>query len=129
LTWGEAINAHDLDALVACFAEDYRNDTPAHPARGFTGSAQVRANWTRILGGVPDLTATLLRTAGDADVCWAEWDFLGARPDGADFHLAGVTVLGVAVDGRIAWARFYLEPVDDEPGGVDAAVRAHLGSS
>lgn len=41
----QATNGRDLDALVACFAEDYVNDTPAHPARGFRGSAQVRRNW------------------------------------------------------------------------------------
>ena len=28
-----ATNARDLDAVVACFARDYRNDTPAHPDR------------------------------------------------------------------------------------------------
>ena len=28
---------HDLDAIVACFAEDYLNQTPAHPLRGFRG--------------------------------------------------------------------------------------------
>ena len=32
-----ALNAHDLDALVACFADDYVNETPAHPRRGFRG--------------------------------------------------------------------------------------------
>jgi hypothetical protein len=36
-----ATNAHDLDALVACFADDYLNETPVHPARGFRGADQV----------------------------------------------------------------------------------------
>jgi hypothetical protein len=30
-----ATNAHDLEAVVGCFAPDYRNETPAHPERGF----------------------------------------------------------------------------------------------
>lgn len=38
----EAVNAHDLDGIVACFALDYRNETPAHPMRGFVGRDQVR---------------------------------------------------------------------------------------
>jgi len=28
----EAVNGHDLDALEGCFAADYRNQAPAHPA-------------------------------------------------------------------------------------------------
>ena len=56
-----AVDAHDLEAIVACFAEGYRNDTPVHPARSFVGRDQVRRNWEQILGNVRDLTATVLR--------------------------------------------------------------------
>jgi hypothetical protein len=66
----QAINDHDLDALVACFAADYDNRTPAHPARGFTGAEQVRRNWTGILGAVPDLKADLVACTVDGDVAW-----------------------------------------------------------
>jgi hypothetical protein len=51
----EAINAHDLEAMVACFADDYVNEWPAHPQRGFRGSQQVRRNWSQLFAGVPDL--------------------------------------------------------------------------
>ena len=44
-----ATDAHDVEAIVACFTDDYVNETPAHPARGFVGRDQVRANWSRIL--------------------------------------------------------------------------------
>src|ERR1700712_2901890 len=40
-----AVNDHDLEALVSCFAEDYANETPVHPQRGFRGNDQVRRNW------------------------------------------------------------------------------------
>ena len=40
-----SVETRDIDALVDCFAADYRNDTPVHPARGFTGREQVRKNW------------------------------------------------------------------------------------
>jgi hypothetical protein len=39
-----AMSADNLDAMVACFAEDYVNEWPAHPQRGFRGSEQVRRN-------------------------------------------------------------------------------------
>src|SRR5215213_6183432 len=104
-----AVDAHDLEALVDCFGVDYRNETPAHPGRGFTGREQVRANWQRIFIGVPDVTAEVLRTA----------------VDGARHLMRGVIIFGVA-DGRAAWARFYLEPADPREGGVDAAVSTLL---
>ncbi len=127
-----AICAHDLDALCACFARDYRNETPAHPARSFRGREQVRRNWTTILASVPDLAAELVRWSGGADEpLWAEWNWTGTRPDGVPVHLAGVTVLGFDADGEgagnqqdIRWARFYMEPVDDtdNDAGVGRAV-------
>lgn len=123
-----AINRHDLEAVVGCFAENYRNETPIHPVRGFRGREQVRANWTQILRSVPDLSATVLRSCSDEDSVWAEWDWTGTGADGAALHLAGVTVLGV-VDDLITWSRFYLEPVDAAIQTVDAAVRATVGAS
>jgi hypothetical protein len=44
----QAMNAHDLEAHVACFREDYRSEQPAHPARTFTGREQVRENWSKL---------------------------------------------------------------------------------
>lgn len=126
----QAIDAHDLDRLAACFDVDYRNETPVHPARSFTGRAQVRENWAKILRAVPDLSATLVRwTAGPSEpgTVWAEWDWSGTRADGAPFRMRGVTVLGTAED-AIGWARFYMEPVDENRTGVTVAVAAAVGS-
>ena len=64
-----ATNAHDLDTIVDCFADDYRNETPAHPERGFTGREQVRRNWTQILGAIPEdefISESLSGIAGGA---------------------------------------------------------------
>jgi hypothetical protein len=64
-----AVNDHDIEALVSCFAEDYVNETPAHPLRGFSGRDQVRKNWTQIFAGVPDARAEVPRVAVDATRC------------------------------------------------------------
>ena len=96
-----AINAHDLEAMVACFADDYVNEWPAHPQRGFQGRAQVRQNWSQIFAGVPNLQARLPRMAVDGDTVWTEWDIAGTRSDGAAFLMRGVSIFGVA-DGRLA---------------------------
>ena len=119
-----ATNDHDLDALVACFDEDYVNDTPVHPSRGFRGNAQVRRNWTQILAAVPDLHAGVLRRAIDGDSAWTEWEMSGTRQDGTAFLMRGVVIFDVS-DDKIAAARFYLEPVDETGGDVNAAV-SHL---
>lgn len=124
----QAINDHDLEALVACFDEGYINETPAHPQRGFRGNEQVRRNWTQILAAVPDLRARVLRTAVDGDRVWTEWDMSGIRRDGAPFQMAGVAIFGVG-DSKITSARFYLEPVEHTSGDVDAAVTGLLGDA
>jgi ketosteroid isomerase-like protein len=123
-----AVNAHDLEALVACFAKDYVNETPAHPPRGFRGSQQVRRNWTQILAGVPDLQARLPRTAVDGDTVWTEWDMSGTRPDGTAFLMRGVVIFGVS-GGAITSARFYLEPVEATSGDVDAHTHRVVGTT
>ncbi len=123
-----AVNEHELEALVACFHDDYVNETPAHPPRGFRGNAQVRRNWTQILGSVRDLRAEVPRSVVDGDTVWTEWDMSGTRLDGAAFALRGVVIFGVR-GSRIAAARFYLEPVEDAGGDVDAAVSDVTGNA
>jgi ketosteroid isomerase-like protein len=123
-----AINAHDLEAMVACFADDYLNEWPAHPQRGFRGSEQVRTNWSQIFAGVPDLQARLPRMVVDGDTVWTEWDLAGTRRDGAAHLMRGVSIFGVR-EGRLAWVRFYLEPVEETSGDVDAHTRRVAGTT
>ena len=120
-----ATNAHDVNVLVECFAQDYRNDTPAHPERSFTGREQVRRNWEQIFAAIPDLTAKVLRWAVSGDEAWTEWEHRGTRRDGSSHVMRGVVIFGVA-NGLLAWARFYLEPVQEGGGNVDAAVRRQV---
>jgi hypothetical protein len=118
----QALNEHDLDAFVACFADDYRSDQPAHPDRAFTSAAKVRDNWSSVFAGIPDLGAELLTSAATGDgVELGEWRWHGTHTDGAPFEMAGVTVLGI-VDERIAWGRLYMEPVEQDGAGIDAMV-------
>lgn len=121
----QATNARDLDALVACFAPHYRNETPAHPERDFTGRDQVRTNWEQIFSVIPDIRAEVLRFAVDGDTVWSEWEHRGTRPDGSTHMMRGVVIFGVA-DGVANWARFYLEPVQDGD-DVDQFRRRQLG--
>jgi ketosteroid isomerase-like protein len=119
---GAAINAHDLDAFVGLFSADYRSEQPAHPNRAFRGAGQVRENWASVFSGVPDLRAELLTsaTAGD-DVEIGEWSWHGTHVDGSRFAMRGAIVVGVE-DERIAWARLYMEPVEEGGADIDEMV-------
>ena len=121
----KATNEHDLEALVACFAEDYVNETPAHPARGFRGREQVRRNWETIFAFVPDVHAEVVACSTDGDTVWTEWHMTGTRGDGSAHVMRGVIIFGVA-GGVARWARFYLEPVDEESTDADGAVRKQV---
>lgn len=125
-----ATNAHDLDALVSCFARDYTNEVPAHPGRGFTGAAQVRQNWAHIFAHVPDLQARVLERCADGDRVWSRWHLVGKRQDGTKHEMAGVIVFQVR-DGQATHARFFLEPVEEDADGVAEAVRrqVHAGTT
>jgi ketosteroid isomerase-like protein len=122
-----ATNAHDLEALTDCFAQDYENETPVHPARGFRGRHQVRLNWQMIFDGVPDLRARVLRSVTAANEVWSEWEMSGHRRDGVRHLMRGVVIFTVE-HGRAVRARFYLEPVDARDSDVNAAVAATVGT-
>jgi len=120
-----ASNDHDIQAVAGCFAPNYRNETPVHPQRGFTGRDQVRRNWEQIFAAIPDLTVKVLRCAVDGDTAWTEWEHRGTRPDGSQHLMRGVVIFGVG-DGVAEWARFYLEPVQAGDGDADTAVRRQV---
>jgi ketosteroid isomerase-like protein len=118
-----ALNAHDLDAFVACFAPDYRSEQPAHPSRAFEGRDKVRENWASVFAGVPDFRAELLLSAvTDDGVEIGEWNWRGTHTDGSPFAMRGVTLMGI--DGEhIAWGRLYVEPIERDGAGIDQMVR------
>jgi len=122
----DAMNAHDIDAFVACFDEAYESEQPAHPDRAFTGRDHVHKNWSAIFDAVADFASELVRADAAGDVEWSEWRWRGTHEDGTSLDMAGVIVCGVA-GGRIRWARLYVEPVEQEGAGIDAAVRRMAG--
>jgi hypothetical protein len=98
-----AMNRPDLDAFVACIADGYRSEQPAHRDRVFTGASQVRDNWAGVFAGVPDFTAELLTSAvteDDVDIGERRWH--RTHTDGKPFEMRGTTVLGIAGD-KISW--------------------------
>jgi len=118
----DAMNEHDLEALVGVFDQDVISETPAHPQRTFRGADQVRRNWEQIFAGVPDLRADLLDAVVDGDTVWSEWDWSGTRRDGSAHRMRGVTILGLR-GASVSSVHFYMEPVDEAGPGPSDAVR------
>jgi len=117
-----AMNRHDAGAVAACVTPDYRSEQPIHPNRGFGGSEQVLANWTSVFEGVPDFHAERVASSSAQGEVWTELRWSGTYRDGSPFRMRGVTVMGLRED-KIAWGRLYMEPVEQEGGDIEGAVR------
>jgi ketosteroid isomerase-like protein len=124
----DAMNEHDLEALVDVFDPDVVSETPAHPQRTFRGADQVRRNWEQIFAGVPDLHADLLDAVRHADTVWSEWDWSGTRRDGSPHRMRGVTIQRLR-DDRVISVHFYMEPVEEGGPGPGDAVRRIVGGA
>ena len=109
----QAANRHDLEAMVACFAPDFRSEQPFYPERNFTGQAGVRKNWSFFFSTMPDFQVEVLSGAVEGDTVWAELYYHGTQVDGKKQVTRGVTISGIQGE-QIAWARLYIE-TEQEP--------------
>lgn len=119
----DAVNAHDVDAMVRLIAPEYRSEQPAHPNRGFGGKDQVHKNWSTLFAGVPDLTVDVRAHLDDGTTSWSEWEFLGHHTDGSVFNERGVVIFGLRDDGLISWGRLYMELVEQDGADIDETMR------
>jgi predicted SnoaL-like aldol condensation-catalyzing enzyme len=108
----QAANRHDLDAMVAYFAPDYRSEQPFHPERNFVGQTGVWNNWSFFFTTIPDIQIEILGDVEEGDSVWAELHYHGTQTDGKKYTVRGVTLLGIQAD-QISWARLYIEPVQE----------------
>jgi ketosteroid isomerase-like protein len=122
-----AQNAHDVDGMVACFADDYRSEQPLFPSRTFQGAKQVRANWSALMDAIPDFHGEVVASACDGDTVFAEVHWTGTKANGEPLEERGVVVFGID-DDLIAWGRLYVDEVEREGAGIEAAVRRIAGT-
>ncbi len=108
-----ALDAHDLDAFVGFFREDYIGERPRHPGAKISSRDDVRSNWSEVIADVPDLRIEVPAAVQDGDRIWSEWRAYGTSRNGSALELRGVIIFGVQ-DGQVAWSRMYMEPVEQE---------------
>src|SRR5690242_1300202 len=109
----QTLNRHDLDAMVACFAPDFRSEQPLHPERDFVGQAGVRKNWSFFFTTIPDIQIEILREVEEGDTVWAELHYHGTQTDGKKHAVRGVTLMSIQAD-QIIWARLYIETLSGD---------------
>ena len=109
----QAANRHDLEAMVAFFAPEYRSEQPFHPERNFVGQAGVRNNWSFFFTKIPDIQIEILGQVEEGDTVWAELYYHGTQTDGKKHAVKGVTIQSIQGD-QIAWARLYIETLSGD---------------
>ena len=106
-----ALDAHDLDAFLEFFREDYVGERPRHPGAKISSREDVRTNWAEVISDVPDLRVEVPAAVEDGNRIWSEWRAYGTARSGAMLELRGVIIFGIQ-DGRVAWSRMYMDPVE-----------------
>ncbi|CAN5329965.1 hypothetical protein BH18ACT12_BH18ACT12_05110 [soil metagenome] len=108
-----ALDAHDLDAFVEFFHDDYVGERPLYPGAPPSSKADVRGNWAEVIRDVPDLRIEVPAALEDSDTIWAEWRAHGTARSGAMLEIRRVIIFGIR-EARVAWSRMYLESVEQE---------------
>lgn len=111
--WIDAFQACDVDAVVACYADDAVNFQIAagEPA---VGVGQIRKDTAEFFKGFPDAWSRVENLIGDGD--WAAWEwvgggtftgeFYGNQPTGNVFEIRGCGFFNFR-DGKIVIQRGY----------------------
>lgn len=108
--FNEALNRHDVDAVMAAMTEDciFENTWPPPDGERFEGQTAVRAFWENLIRDSPDarFDAEELFAAGDR--CVVRWRYTYTGDDGVPRHLRGVDLFRVR-DGLIAEKLAYVK--------------------
>lgn len=87
-----AFNAHDLDAIMAFFADDCSLDMPRGPdswGQRFVGKEAVRAGLATRFKGLPDVRYSDDRHWISGNMLVSEWLLTGTKPDGTKVNVRG----------------------------------------
>ena len=114
----DAFNAHDLDAIMAFFADDCSFDTPRGPeawGQRLTGKAAVREGFAARFKGLPDVHYGEDRhwVSGDRGV--SEWLLTGTAPDGRRVRVRGCDLWEFR-DGKVSRKDSYWKIVEESAG-------------
>ena len=105
----DALNAHNLDALMAAFTEDcvFENTSPRPDGQRYAGAEAVRAFWDQWLTANPDARFETEEMIVHGDRAVVRWVYHKTR-SGQPWHLRGVDLFRVR-GGRVAEKLAYIK--------------------
>ncbi len=110
----DAFNAHDLDAVMAFFADECSLDLPRGPdpwGRRYTGKSAVREGLATRFKGLPDVHYADARHWVSGDKGVSEWLLTGTTPEGVRVQVRGCDHLEFR-DGKVIRKDSYWKIVD-----------------
>jgi ketosteroid isomerase-like protein len=100
----EAFNRHDLDAIMARFAEDCVLETPRGPdpwGRRFVGKSEVRQGLAARFEGIPDVHYEGQGHLVSGDRGLSEWTISGTTVEGERIEVRGCDLWTFGADDTI----------------------------
>lgn len=106
----DALNRHDVDAVMAAMTDDcvFDNTYPPPDGQRYEGQDAVRAFWDDMLHSSPHAHFATEEIFASGDRCVVRWRYTYDGPDGAAHHIRGVDVLRVR-DGKVAEKLAYVK--------------------
>jgi steroid delta-isomerase-like uncharacterized protein len=107
--FNEAVNRHDVDAVMALMTDDcvFENTNPPPDGRRYEGQDAVRAFWAKFFASNPDARFEAEEMVVMDDRCVVRWIYRKSR-DGKPWHLRGVDVFKVR-NGKVAEKLSYVK--------------------
>lgn len=108
--FNDALNRHDLDAVMALMADDclFENTWPAPDGERYEGQAAVRGFWERLFAASPSANFDLEELFAAGDRATQRWRYTWVDSQGAPGHIRGVDVFRVR-DGKVAEKLAYVK--------------------
>lgn len=101
--FNDALNRHDVDAVMALMTDDciFDNTYPAPDGERFVGQAAVRAFWEGMIRDSPAAHFETEELFAHGDRCTTRWRYTYASADGGTGHIRGADIFRVR-DGKVA---------------------------
>jgi ketosteroid isomerase-like protein len=108
--FNDALNQHDVDAVMALMTEDcvFENTDPPPDGERFEGHAAVRAFWEQFVRSSPHAVFEFEETLACDDRGVVRWLYRWVDSTGATGHIRGVDVFRVR-DGKVAEKLSYVK--------------------
>lgn len=108
--FSDALNDHDVEAMMALMTEDcvFDNTYPAPDGERFEGQEAVRRFWEEFLRSSPDASFQSEGMFAHNDRCVLLWRYDWTNADDSRGHVRGVDVLRVR-DGKVSEKLAYVK--------------------